>query len=196
MMYRALLCLALFVGSASAQGRGFSSNKNTECGSFQIKQAGRPTNESMTDVDTRQVLDDLKALDTNKDGSLTSAEMDDRTFGATFDSSLTQNAGVDRCTYVMMGKKRYDIGRGVSGRVFDVVDVNKDLKLSAADKDDAAFKLLDKDGNGKVSVCEAFEGFMAVLQDAEEKAYMQEVKYTDIVYKYRKRSPINFPGSD
>ncbi|XP_067660837.1 uncharacterized protein [Haliotis asinina] len=196
MMYRALLCLVLFVASASALGKRFSSNKNTECGSFQIQQAGRPTNQSMTDVDTRQVLDDLKALDADKDGSLTSAEMNDRTFAGTFDSSLTQNAGVDRCTYAMLEKKRYDISRGVAGRVFDVVDVNNDLKLSAADKDDAAFKLLDKDGDGKVSVCEAFQEFMAVLQDAEEKAYMQEVKYTDIVYKYRKRSPIYFPGSD
>ncbi|XP_067660833.1 uncharacterized protein [Haliotis asinina] len=196
MMFRALLCVALFVASASAGGIRFSTNRNTECGSFQIKQTGRSSNKSMTDVDTRQVLDDIKALDADKDGSLTSAEMDKRTFAGTFDSSLRTPTGSYRCDYAMMLKTRYDISKGVAGRLFDTVDVNHDFKVTAADEDEAAYKLLDKDGNGKVSVCEAFREFMSALEDMEEMAYMQEVKYADIVYKYRARSPIFFPGSD
>ncbi|XP_046582696.1 uncharacterized protein LOC124290053 [Haliotis rubra] len=196
MMYRELLCLALFIASASAAGIGFSVNRNTACGSFKIKQAGRPMNESMTDVDTVKVLDDIKALDTNKDGSLTSAEMDKRTFAADFDSSLTKPAGAYRCDYAKLLKTRYDISSGVAGRLFSTVDVNTDFKVTAADEDEAAFKSLDKNGNGKVSVCEVFEGFMDALQDAEEKAYLQQVAYTDIAFSTRKRSPIYFRRSD
>ncbi|XP_048245914.1 uncharacterized protein LOC124144841 [Haliotis rufescens] len=189
MMYRALLCLALVVGSVSAMESWFSNNKMTECGDFQIQTKGRLSSKPMTDVDTRQLLADIKAFDTNKDGYVTSAETRDPTVAATFDSDLNLTAGVDRCTFVMMAKKRYDISTGVAARLFDLQDSNNDLMITVADQDAAAFKLLDKDGDGQVSVCEAFKGFMASLEDLENKVYTTELKYSNIAYKYRKPPP-------
>ncbi|XP_046582657.1 uncharacterized protein LOC124290018 [Haliotis rubra] len=110
--------------------------------------------------------------------------------------ALAKPAGAYRCDYAKLLKTRYDISSGVAGRLFSTVDVNTDFKVTAADEDEAAFKSLDKNGNGKVSVCEVFEGFMDALQDAEEKAYLQAVTYADIRFKYRKRGPIFFPGSN
>ncbi|XP_071093361.1 uncharacterized protein [Haliotis cracherodii] len=188
MMYRALLCLALFVGSASAWGSWFSKNKETECGSFRNKRMGWFFTKSMTDVDTRQLLDDLKAFDTNKDGYITLAEINNPTLASTFDSSIDLNAGVDRCTFVTFEKKRYGISLGVAGRLFDLEDTNNDLRISTADQNEATFNLLDKDGDARVSVCEAFRGFMALLEDLEHKVYVAELKYTNLVYKFRKSS--------
>ncbi|XP_046376314.2 uncharacterized protein LOC124149026 [Haliotis rufescens] len=188
MMYRALLCLVLFVGSVSASGSWFSNNKMTECGSFQIQSKGRLSNNSMTDIDTRQFLEDLKSFDTNNDGYVTSVETRNSTVAATIDSAFNLAAGVDRCTFVMIYKKRYGISTGVAGRLFDIEDVNSDLRFSTADQGN--FNMLDKDGDGRVSVCEAFQGLMFTLADLENKVYLAELKYTNIVYKYRKPSPI------
>ncbi|XP_046376362.2 uncharacterized protein LOC124149058 [Haliotis rufescens] len=188
MMFRALLCLALFVGSVSAWGSWFSMNKNTECGSFRSQRAGWLFSNSMTDIDTRQFLDDMKAYDTNKDGYVTPVEMRNPTVAATFDSAFNLTAGVDRCTFVTFFKKRYGISTAVAGRLFDIEDVNGDLRFSTADRGD--FSPIDEDGDGRVPVCVAFRGGMAILADLENKVYLADLKYTNIVYKYRKPSPI------
>ncbi|XP_046578323.1 uncharacterized protein LOC124286048 [Haliotis rubra] len=190
MMYRTLLCLALFMGSVSAWGSFFGKNRETECGSFRKQRRGWWfSSNSMTDVNTRQVLDDLKAFDINKDGYLTFAEANNQAVASTFDSSLNLNAGIDRCTYVMFEKKRYGISTGVAGRLFDLVDVNNDLMISTADQDVASFNSLDKDVDGRISVCEVFKGFMSRLADVEHKAYVAELKYSNLVYQFRKPSP-------
>ncbi|XP_046578330.1 uncharacterized protein LOC124286055 [Haliotis rubra] len=184
MMYRTLLCLALFVGSVSAWGSWFGKNRETECGSFRNKRKGR----YYTDVDRHQVLDDLKAFDTNKDGYLTFAEKNNLEVASTFDSSLNLNTGIDRCTFVMFEMKRYGISMGVAGRLFDLEDVNNDLIISTADQDVATFNLLDKDGDGRVPVCDVFKAFMARLADLEHKVKAEEEKYRDLVFKFRKPS--------
>ncbi|XP_067663931.1 uncharacterized protein [Haliotis asinina] len=186
MMYRTLLCLTLFVGSVSAWGIWFGKNRETECGSFQNKRRGWIYSKSYTDVDTRQVLDDLKALDTNKDGNLTFAEMSNQAVASTFDSSLNLKAGIDRCTFVMSEMKRYGISKGVAGRLFDLEDVNNDLLISTADQDAATFKLLDNDGDGQVPVCDVFKAFMDRLADLEHEVHAEEEKYWQLVYKFRK----------
>ncbi|XP_067663956.1 uncharacterized protein [Haliotis asinina] len=184
-MYRTLLCLALFVGSVSAWG---SKNRETECGSFRNRRTGWFSSHSVTDVNTRQVLDDLKAFDTNKDGNLTFAEMYNLEVASTLDSSLNLNAGIDRCTFVMFEMKRYGISKGVAGRLFDLEDVNNDLLISTADQDEATFNSLDNDGDGRVPVCDVFKASMARLADVEHKVYAHELKYAELVYTFRKPS--------
>ncbi|XP_046578329.1 uncharacterized protein LOC124286054 [Haliotis rubra] len=188
MMYRTLLCLALFVGSVSAWGSWFGKNRETECGSFRNQRRGWFFSNSMTDVDTHQVLDDLKAFDTNKDGYLIFEEMYNLEVASTMDSSLNLNTGIDRCAFVMFEMKRYGISKGVAGRLFDLEDVNNDLMISTADQDVVYFNLLDKDADGRVPVCDVFKGFMARLADLEHKVYAEELKYTELVYKFRKPS--------
>ncbi|XP_041379014.1 uncharacterized protein LOC121391442 [Gigantopelta aegis] len=120
-----------------------------------------------------QVLLDLQAVDKDNNDDITASELADL-------SPLNFNlrTGVSRCEYVKTYGERYGLKPVIASFLFTDADVNKDGVFTTAD---VTMPRVDKNGDGKNSVCEFYNAFLGIIDlagkdDYDRKKQIRQIK--------------------